>query len=174
MGESEIPFPFLNGQVVEVKNSEGQPTFYRVAGQGKLSVKSLDYTIAAGKKNTDNTFTVGGADAFKTSSSTMKVWVSWIDNINLKVVWTVGDRTINQLDGVASGLTYDTSPIGSYAMPLVSINNPTPSVSFDLINASSTNPVRGTFKVIIAEYRVSKLTEPVETYTSLDYPSGGG
>ena len=87
-------------------------------------------------------------------------------------MWSINSQTINQLNGVDYGLTWETSPIGTYVMPLATVNQPTPNVSYNLINKSSSYPVRGTFKVILAAYKV-KPVQQSDTYTSLDYLSGG-
>lgn len=172
MVENEIPFPFLNNMTVEKRDSSGNPAFYKVIGQGTTSTLTVDYTITPGGKLTDQTITAGGSDAFKTTSTSLKEWVSWIDNENLQVSWTLGNTKINQLNGVSYPLTFDTSPIGSFTMPLATVNDPTPNVSFDLINGSSSGVCRGTFKVILVSYRVERLQNPVDTYTSLDYSGG--
>lgn len=174
---SEINFPFLNNMIVEqIDPNDGQMHFYKVKGQGIVASQtnlSIDYFILAGQSLTDQTFTIAGQSAFRTNNKQLKVWVSWIDNINLQASWTVNNHKVNQVNGTTEPLTYDTSPIGSFTMPLGSVNNPTPNVSVDLINGSSTSNITGTFKVILVTYSVEEVQGTYETYTSLDYPGGG-
>jgi len=173
--ESEIPFPLLNGMVVEILQ-QGVPTYYTIKGQGTPFELSQAYLLAPSSIPTASTlknqsFTVNNQNAMKTNANELKVWVSWIDNLYLTVNWEINSRQLNLLNGVVNPLTYETSPYGSNVMPLGIINSPTANVTYTLSNSNSQLPIRGIFRVIMYYYSVEKIPKPPagQPYTSLDY-----
>lgn len=182
MVESEIPFPFLNGMVVEIKVNT-IPHYYSIRGQGTPFELDLSYlldpsTVANTSQLANQSFTVSGQNAFQTGKTELKVWVSWIDNQYLTASWYLQNiGQMNLLNGVITPLTWWTSPEGTYVMPLGLINSPSPSVTVTLKNSSADQPIAGTFRVLLYDYQLNLLGTAVpkgenglpRPYTSLDY-----
>lgn len=166
---SEIPFPLVAGQYIEARINN-QPAYFEIVSQSQPKELTLNYLIPPSSKLTDQQFNLGnGVSVFVTDQNTLKQWVSWIDNINLEVSWTVTGQNMNILEGITNPLTFDTSPYGSTDQPFFLTGQPRPTVSFDLINGSTVSIVRGVFKVIVYEYAIKQVPTKPAVFTRTRY-----
>ncbi|MEM3862278.1 MAG: hypothetical protein QW203_07350 [Thermoplasmatales archaeon] len=172
MEREGVPFPLLSGMYIR-NVEEGKSVFYKISGQAQFTILSAPYLIPPSTSQTGQLFTIGNVNAFQTNDKLFKQWVSWIDNKYLGVQWVIGGTTLPQLNGVPQYLTIQDSPEYEYSVQYYSVNEPTATTSYNLINLSSQVPIRGVFKVLIATYSVSEISQIPAGSSYTDITIGG-
>lgn len=175
MGESDIPFPLLSGQIISAV-LQGKQAFYQINGQARLFDLKYDYIVPPTLTLTDQTITLGSGsgaiNAFQTNY--LKQWVTWIDNDSVGITWSISSVNMNQLQGYAQPLTLFTSQAGSVNFPMFNFNNPAGNVTFNIQNFSNTNYVMGTLHILMYDYRLKPYTGTPTVYTDINYVTGQG
>lgn len=173
MNERESPpFPFLPGMIVRLKTESGY-TYYKTVGQAQQTVLTAPYALGPNQSNTGLSFNIGNVNAFQTSSSLLKQWVTWVDNPNLGVQWTINGRTLPLLNGSPQYLTKQNSPKYDYSIQFYSVASLNIQANYNLVNLNSLKPIRGVLTVIVATSTVEPISGPIGNSPVTDITIGG-
>jgi hypothetical protein len=173
MDEREsVPFPFLSGMIVRVNTAGGQ-IYYKVGGQAQQTILTAPYLIGPNLNSLNLQFTIGQVNAFQTSDTLLKQWVTWVDNEYLGVQWTINGTTLPLLNGQAQYLTVQTSPPYSYDIQFFSVGQINIQAAYNLFNLNTLAPIRGVLKVVLATTSVKQIPQPPANQPFTDISIGG-